>query len=158
MVDDVDRIPVDDYDYRALVNVGDDVLLLDWDMAAHRDDLVEFGRRAQRTPDRVLVAPYVAYPDTRPGLRRPTWTMRRFETLQRTRYVREDEPTCHLFGFGMTYLPRDLILGFVGAHGTLRFDDTGFATWLYLETRGEVPITWDIRPVHMNYRARSISL
>lgn len=151
MIDDATRIPVDDYDYRALVDLDDDVLLLDWDMAVHRDDLEKFALRAGRTPGRVLVAPYVAYPDTRPGLRRPTWTMRRYDGAQ-LRYVETGEPTCHLFGFGMTYLPRARILAFANANPETRFDDTAFAGWMYRKTGWEVPITWDIRPVHLNYR------
>lgn len=158
VVDDVERVPVDEYDYRALVDVDDDVLLLDWDMAVHREDLAEFARRARQDPGRVLVAPYLAYPDTRPGLPRPTWTMRRYEPTGLTRYVHEGESTCHLFGFGMTYLPRHLIVGFAESNPALRFDDTTFAQWLHRTADWEVPITWDIRPVHLNYLTRSVSL
>jgi hypothetical protein len=157
VVDSAPRIAVDDYDYRGLLGAGDDVLLLDWDIAVSREDLQAFAALARRAPDRVLAAPYPIYPDTRPGLRAVTWPMRRYDG-GRLRYVATGEPACHLFGFGMTYLPAALIAAFCAAHPAANFDDTAFAGWHYRHVRQEVPIAWDIRPVHLNYRIETVRL
>lgn len=157
VVDDAQRVEVDDYDYRRLADLDDDVINLDWDVAVAREDVERFALQARAEPGRVLVAPYPIYPDTRPGLGELTWPMRRHESGQ-LRYVRTGEPFCHLFGFGMVYLPRELLRGFVQANPGVRLDDTAFAGWHYRETATEVPITWDIRPVHLNYRISSVHL
>lgn len=151
VVDSAQAVTVDHYDYRGLADVGDDVIQLDWDIAVAKQDLREFAARARCTPDRVLVAPYPIYPDTRPGLPGITWPFRRYVGPDRLRYVREGEPFCHLFGFGMVYLPRNLIAGFCADHPDANFDDNAFAGWHYRNVREEVPIEWDIRPVHLNY-------
>jgi hypothetical protein len=155
--DDAPRVAVDDYDYRGIVQLDDDVLNLDWDIAVAREDLAEFASMARAAPERVLVAPYPIYPDTRPGLPGITWPMRRYDG-DVLRYVAKGEPTCHLFGFGMTYLPRELIRGFADANPGANFDDTAFAGWHYRETRREIPIVWRIRPVHLNYRINTVRL
>jgi hypothetical protein len=157
VIDDASRITVDDYDYRELADLGDDVINLDWDIAVAREDLERFALQARAMPARVLVAPYPIYPDTRPGLPGVTWPMRRYDGGE-LRYVCTGEPSCHLFGFGMVYLPRQLIRGFVEVNPGINFDDTAFAGWLYRETGEEVPIAWDIRPVHLNYRINSVAL
>lgn len=155
--DHAERTTVDDYNYGKLAELDDDVLLLDWDIAVHREDVEAFASRARTAPTSVLVAPYTIYPDTRPGLRHGMWPMRRFEGTS-LRYVETGEPTCHLFGFGMTYLPSPLIKGFVESNPALNLDDTNFAQWHYLNVTREVSITWDIRPVHLNYRIDTIPL
>jgi hypothetical protein len=157
VVDDAQRVVVDDYNYRGLVELDDDVINLDWDIAIAREDLESFAARARSSPGRVLVAPYPIYPDTRPGLPSVTWPMRRYDGPN-LRYVRTGESTCHLYGFGMVYLPRRMVREFADANPTLNFDDTRFASWHYRQTGQEVPITWDIRPVHLNYRINTVKL
>lgn len=157
VVDDAERVEVDDYDYHRLPDLGDDVINLDWDIAVAREDVERFALQSRSEPERLLVAPYPIYPDTRPGLPGVTWPMRRHEDGG-LRYVRTGEPTCHLFGFGMTYLPRGLLRGFVEENPGVRLDDTAFAGWHYRENATEVPIAWDVRPVHLNYRISSVRL
>src|SRR5262245_21056937 len=105
--DDAYRLYNDNYEYRGLADLDDDVLHIDWDIAVSKEDLTAFAAKARQTPDRVLVAPCPLYPDTRPGLTGATWNCRRYSDTSRSamRYIERGEPTCHLFGFGMVYLP-----------------------------------------------------
>jgi hypothetical protein len=105
------------------------------------------------TPDRVLVAPYRIYtPTTRavplPG--GPIWVHRRYTEGEKSmRFVDEGEPTCHMWGLGLTYLPGAVIrefLDFWPGH----FSDASLSGWYY-RRYGETPIDWSVRPVHLHY-------
>lgn len=156
VVDDVPRLLMRDYDYRApLAEVDDDVLLIEWDLAIGKEDLAEFARRAKAAPERVLVAPYRLYHYSsdrdRPA---PIWAHRRYEGTPEAgtlRHVTEADQTCHLWGLGLTYLPRHVIAAFVAAWGGT-LTDGALSGWHYRNVAGDVPITWDIRPVHLHYR------
>jgi hypothetical protein len=165
VVDDARRVLTDGCDYRTLVEVDDDLIQLDWDTAVSREDLLTFAALAREHPERVLVAPVPVYPDSRRGLPGTVWNLRRyaFDHFQ-LRYVYTGEPTCHLFGFGMVYLPRKLIHGFAETfrtdldEGRIRFDDTGFAGWHCRQVQRETPIAWQVRPVHLHYRIGEVPL
>ena len=79
-------------------------------------------------------------------------------------FVETGEPTCHLFGFGMLYLPRALIAGFVEEFrtgldaGLVSFGDTAFAGWHHRTVRAETPIAWDVRPIHLHYSTAGLVL
>lgn len=156
VVDDIPRLVMRDYDYRApLADVDDDVLLIEWDLAIGKEDLAEFARRARVAPEQVLVAPYRLYHYSsqrdRPA---PIWVHRRYEGTPETgalRHVTDADPTCHLWGLGLTYLPRHVITAFVAAWGGT-LTDGALSGWHYRNITPEVPITWDIRPVHLHYR------
>lgn len=161
--DDAHRLYNDNYEYRGLVELDDDILHLDWDMAVSKEDLQTFAARARKVPDQVLAAPYLIYPDTRPGLPGPTWSCRRYldDTKGSTRYIEQGEATCHLFGFGMVYLPRDLIRSFVQAYPAERgitMDDNTFSQWLHLNVQPETELDWDVRPVHLNFSPAGMDL
>jgi hypothetical protein len=158
VVDGVERLVMTDYDYRVLADVDDDVLLLEWDIAVAREDLAVFAARAAAEPDRVLVAPYRLYISGREGERElpaPVWTHRRFTSPHSMRFVTPADPTCHLFGLGMVYLPRPLVLGFLdflaGMSAERTFDDGTFSQWHYSRVRRDVPVVWDASPVHLHY-------
>lgn len=157
VVDDAQRIYNANYDYAALAEIDDDVIQVDWDTAISRGDLVRFAEQARREPGRVLVAPVPIYPDNVPGLPPPyVWNCRTYvgEIPDRyLRYVDEWEPYCDLFGFGMVYLPRDMIRGFVDVGWF--FDDTSFAVWYHMEY-GPSRIAWDVRPIHLHYRISEV--
>ena len=158
--DAVPRLVMRDYDYRILGDVDDDVLLIEWDLAIGKDDLVEFADRARATPDRVLVAPYRLYAYSsdrdRPA---PVWAHRRYigtpETGQLV-HVAEGDPVAHLWGLGLTYLPRQVIAAFLAAWSG-DVSDGSMSGWHYRNVEPGVPITWDIRPVHLHYQIPSIS-
>lgn len=160
VVDDAQKFFNADYDYRGLASIGDDVIQLDWDTAVSREDLIRFADQARKHPDRVLVAPVLVYPDSRKGLTQPVWNLRRYadDSEQATRHVitYRDE-TCHLFGFGMVYLPHKLLEAFE-REWLGKFDDTGFAGWHYRNVEREVPIAWQIQPVHLHYRISEVPL
>lgn len=151
--DSIERLVMDGYDYRLLGDVGDDVLLLEWDIAIGRDELVRFARRAQETPERVLVAPYPIYRSTI-GLReveRRVWPMRRYEEGElTTRFAEPTDTHCHLFALGMTYLPAAIVKAFLVDYDG-HFSDTSFSGWHYRNVEREVPIAWDCPAVHLNY-------
>jgi hypothetical protein len=153
VVDTLDRFIMKDYDYRGLGDLDDDVVLLEWDMAVHREEFESFLGQVREAPDRVLVAPYKVYTATqRPeNLRQPVWVPRVYADAseQSTRHVQPGEPECHLFGLGLTYLPRDLIQGFL-ADWPGHFNDVSFSGWHYRQV-GAAPIAWDVRPVHLHY-------
>src|SRR6266702_5458872 len=74
VIDGWPRVPVDDYDYRALAGHGD-VISMDWDTAASREQLVEFARQAAAHPGQVLVAPMRMYGRDPAG----SWNLARFD-------------------------------------------------------------------------------
>lgn len=144
---------MDDHDYRCLDAIDDDVLLLEWDIAVGREDLAEFAARAAAAPDRVLVAPYRLYFFASERERPPVWAHRRYEGTPETGSLRHATPadeTCHLWGLGMTYLPRAVVRRFLDAWPG-HFSDVSLSGWHYRNVEQDVPITWDIRPVHLHY-------
>lgn len=152
--DTIERLVIDNHKYEALENVDDDVLLLEWDIAVGQEELAAFAERARREPDRVLVAPYRLYVTSFKSLPlpKPVWVHRYADG----RHVETDAPFCHWFGLGMTYLPKALVRGYLEAMRANNwaggFDDTGFSAWHWRTQQVEVPITWDIRPVHLHYQ------
>lgn len=154
VVDDAERVIIDDYDYRHLPD--GDLIHLDWDMAVHREDLERF---AEFCSDSVVVAPYLMYADSKKhGYKaqrgRTRWALRRYEG-NTTRICTEDDKTCHLFGFGMIYLPDGLIRAAAAEFPDRILDDATFSQWHY-RNHGEVPIVWEVRPVHLHYRISKV--
>lgn len=148
VVDTLPKLVLDGYDYAPLLQVAEDVLLLEWDVAVAREDLDCFIRQALADPGRVLVAPYRLYITTVHGhpLKQPVWAHRRTDGS----HVQTGEPTCAYFGFGMAYLPRALIERF-GMAWSGHFSDGSFSGWHRREVTDRVPICWDVRPVHLHY-------
>lgn len=164
VVDDAPRLLNEGYSYRGLVAYGDDIVHLDWDQAISRSDLIRFAKRARQHPERVLVAPTHVEPDSRRGLGGAVWNCMRYEDNgATTRHVRRGEPTCHLFGFGMVYLPGKLLAAFEERFrdeldaGTVRFNDIAFSGWHYREVGG-ADIAWDVTCVHLHYRISEVPL
>jgi hypothetical protein len=68
------------------------------------------------------------------------------------RWVNRDDPACHMFGFGMIYLPRLLVKRYLADQPQAMFNDTSFSGWHYRHADDpEVPIAWDCPAVHLNY-------
>lgn len=163
VADDAERHLNAGYSYRGLVAYGDDLIHLDWDMAVGREDLEHFAEHARRNPDRPLVGPQrVDVGDGRRHLTAPLWNMRSYDG-DRLRHVERGDPTCDLFGFGLVYLPGKWLRAFEDQWrpeldaGTIRFDDTGFAGWIYRQI-GPSPICWDVHPVHLHYSVAGVPL
>jgi hypothetical protein len=67
VVDDIPKFIMGDegerqFDYRGLVDLDDDVVLIEWDIAIGAEQLALFMARAKDEPDRVRVAPYYLRP------------------------------------------------------------------------------------------------
>lgn len=164
VIDAIPRLYMSNLDYRPPFEAmtPTNVLLLEWDIACGKHELLAFAERAAATPDRILVAPYRIYKGRKyHGLKDDMWAQRiwdgtcdppgsGFPRFEGWRPVRTGEPTCNLFGFGMIYLPWELIEGFL-ATSTALFGDTQFNMWHYQRVDREVPIAWECPAVHLNY-------
>lgn len=175
VVDGIERFVIDNFDYRGLVDLDDDVLLLEWDIAVGLEDIEHFAEHAEREPERVLTAPYKLYRDSSyrdywPDPDQPwTWMLNHWvgegsrpnaaqgQTIpgSETFMPEVGDKTCNGFGFGMVYLPRDLIRAFVETDPT-RFMDVPFSVWHYHNVRHDVPICWHVRPVHLHFDVPSV--
>lgn len=152
VLDDLPRHIMRGYSYRGLFNeVDDDVLILEWDIAASFEHLSDMRDLIATEPDVVHAAPYRVYLVPRdPG---PHWVMRRYDEAGDLQWVTEDDKTCHAFGFGMTYVPREVSRAYLAANPRrlASVSDTSFSRWHFDNVRAEVPIPWHIRPVHLHY-------
>lgn len=155
VVDRVERLVIEQYGYQSLDQVGDDVLLIEWDIAIDREGLARFVEHIRDDPTRVLVAPYRLY---YPDLPEPVWAHRHWggEPVGQHHpvgcsFVVEGDKHCNLFGLGMTYLPREVIRAVVDAQPASRIGDTELSMWHYRNVATDVPICWDVRPVHLHY-------
>ena len=149
MVDQIPQLVIENHDYRSLLDIDEDVVLLEWDIAVSREDLESFVGMAQMKPSGVLVAPYRLYTPE------PVWAHRTWPgdslTPQGAVPVWTGKPACNLFGLGMAYLPRDIVRKFCKSGWANHFGDVEFSMWHYHNVAAEVPITWAVRPVHLNY-------
>ena len=155
--DDIEKLVIDNHHYGPLAAIDDDVLLTEWDIAVGQEDLRQFARRAARTPERVLVAPYRIYADVY-NLPCDIWAHRSWNgdgtgtvVPRGALPVRDGAPVCNLFGLGMVYLPQAVLRGFFAASQGSQFGDTQFSMWHYQHVTREVPVAWEVRPVHLNY-------
>ena len=159
VVDQLPRLIMKDYDYRLLGDVDDDVLLLEWDIAVDPEGLGRFIERIRSAPERVLVAPYRLYTSSEHShpLREPIWAHRVYDGPHRMRWVTEGDPVCHLWGLGMTYLPKAVISAFLSAWPG-HFSDGALSGWHHRNVCEDVPIAWDVRPIHLHYPTDGLGL
>lgn len=148
VVDNLPKLIMDGWDYAPIVDVNDEgVILLEWDIAIDREGLERFTAAAQADPEHVRVAPFRIYQTTAHSYPiKPHWAHRRADGTR----VEEGEPTCTLFAFGMIYFPPGITrryLDEVPGH----FSDGSFSGWHHNNVAPEVPIMWDVRPVHLHY-------
>jgi hypothetical protein len=163
VVDDIERLVIDNHHYGPLAAISDDVLLLEWDIAVGQEDLRQFVSRARAQPDRVLVAPYRIYADVY-NLPCDVWAHRVWGgdgvgTISPNGAIpiRDGAPTCNLFGLGMIYLPAAIFRSWFACCPDAQFGDTQFSMWHYQYVTREVPIAWEVRPVHLNYLTPKIT-
>ncbi|MFJ9387711.1 hypothetical protein ACIRON_02750 [Nocardioides sp. NPDC101246] len=165
VVDSIPRFIMRDYDYRGveeMLRPGDDgLVILEWDMACHPDELRLFLEMCRDEPDRVRVAPYRIWSRTELDDFLPqeqqVWCLRRYtdEGKSAMRFCTPGDTHAHLFGLGLTYIPRDVLLEHA-ANFPGHFSDGSFSAWHYEYVERETPITWDVRPVHLHYPVREI--
>lgn len=160
VVDGIEKLVMTGYDYKCLRDVDDDVILIEWDIAVGREHLETFIARALEDPDQIRVAPYRLYPGTY-RMRAPIWVHRVRDPGTR-RFVNEDDEQCQMFGFGLIYLPRPLVVGFLDytdGQPHAHFGDSEFSRWHMRHAPGpnkNVPIDWDVTLVHLHYELPEI--
>lgn len=154
VVDDAEKLVLSNYDYRPLFDVDDDVLLLEWDIAVHREDVERFAEIANEDPSRIIVAPYRLYETTLNSypLAKTPWCHR----TSGNQHIQTNDPFCHWFGLGMIYLPRAIVLEFKEEFDVARwsfegFNDNTLSAWHWRAKKTPVPVIWEVRPVHLHY-------
>jgi hypothetical protein len=157
--DGIERLIIENHDYKALLAINDDVLLLEWDMAVGQEDLRHFAQHAAEDPNRVLVAPYRIYADAY-NLAEDVWAHRHWDgsgagtiSPRGASFLTTGDPFCQLFGLGMVYLPRNIHRRFADVSWSSHFGDTEFSMWHYQYVAHDVPICWDVHPVHLHYHS-----
>jgi len=171
--DQLERVLTRPFDYRPLVALGEDLVHLDWDIAVSPGDLATFAARARASPSRVLVGPYLSYPGSLFGhdpvprdIPDPVWTAKVYtdSTETQMRNVTVGDPECHLFGFGMVYLPHAWLAAFDDQHPDIaawgrgqvpppaacKMGDGQFSGWYYRQA-GPAALCWEVIPVHLNF-------
>jgi hypothetical protein len=165
VVDDIPRFIMGNdgdrqYDYRGLVELDADVVLIEWDIAINGDHLAAFMARAKAEPDRVRVAPYVLYRKrSRDSLPQIGFYVHRIRTREARCWARGPQDThCQMFGFGLVYLPQVLIERFVAQMDPKsHFGDSEFSRWhMRNVTPCDVPIDWDLPAVHLHYNTPEV--
>ena len=165
VVDAIPRLLMSQLDYRPPLEAmePDDVLLIEWDIAVGKHELLVFAERARDSPEQILVAPYRIYRGEKySDLGQDMWAHRHWDgtadppgsTFPRFggwQPVMTGEPTANLFGFGLIYLPRELISAFMASNFSNLFGDAQFGMWHYTNVAKEVPIAWECPAVHLNY-------
>lgn len=146
------RVPVDHYDYRHLLELGDDVVCMDWDTAASREDLLTFVEHAESEPGRILAAPCLLYRRDLPS----RWSVGSFgpgrpgECCEWQPGGEGDSPVA-FSGFGMIYLPHAELVAYAEANPGAPLNDVLFCHWRHHRGLPPFEVAWDVRPVHLNY-------
>lgn len=163
VVDDIPRFVMGadtpQFDYRGLAEYDDDIVLIEWDIAVGGEQLSTFMARAAAEPDRVRVAPYLLYRGGKNGRAPYTMYCHRVREKGTRTWVKGPADTyCHMFGFGLVYLPIDLVKRFVAQmRPESHFGDTEFSRWhMFNAKHRQVPIDWDCHAVHLHYKTPEV--
>lgn len=148
VIDKMQRVPVDGYDYSRLAEVNDEgVCLLDWDIAMSPEDMMAFEYRASTDPSLVRVAPYQLWHMPR---RYGEWAVygENWKPLGQGEWW-----SCIYFGFGVTYLPPGIVSECLATRENKgeALTDCEFSTWYKQWRNVPVPVEWDLRPIHLHY-------
>jgi hypothetical protein len=144
------------FDYRGLVDLDDDVVLIEWDIAVGGEQLALFMERAKAEPDRVRVAPYLLYRG-RGGRPQIPFYVHRIRTRETRRWALPGDTHCQMFGFGLVYLPQALIDQFVAQMvPRSHFGDTEFSNWHRRNVAPDVPIDWDCHCIHLHFQTPEV--
>lgn len=169
VVDDLERLVIDDYDYTPLGELELDpyggVVVIEWDIAVDPRTALIFEERIRGYPDQVSVGPY--YLDDALGVR---WAHRvvRGSGAGQERWIRVGESCADYFGFGLVYLPTRLVRAFLAAEAPERgrppwvprglyqdgrFTDQTFSTWHFWRSRQagrRALVWWECQAVHLH--------
>ena len=142
IIDGLERFLQPAFDYTGLKRYGEDIVLLEWDIAVSTLDLARFAASVQGR-DWPAVAPFLS----RDGAHYLHWRVEG----QDQRPITQGEPDCDLFGFGMVYLPWHVIRDYPdGYGGSSVLSDGSLPRWLQ-EAHGPrpVPVDWSVTVVHL---------
>lgn len=170
VVDDLERLIIHDYDYTPLAAIGEDVCIVEWDMAVSPDDLARFEWIANGNRLDICVAPYLLYHVGPEPVLAHRVLVEDGEGGYGERWLHEGERSCDYFGFGLIYLPWYLISEFLdspapargwplyapGGYHDTRFTDQTFSCWIAhnrpedVMTGRRTRVMWSVRPVHLH--------
>lgn len=157
MVDSLDTVRMDNYDMRFLAELDDSVILLEWDIAVAYHDLWNFRAHCWAAPQLVHVAPYPLYPESLDQIVAPVWAHREIQHFMplQMRWIDYGDPTCDIFSTGMVYLPKHIVQRIAESDDLITWhnniNDSKLAFWYYYHIHEQVPVHWDVRPVHLHY-------
>lgn len=157
VMDQLDRVIIDNYDMHFLTDLNDSVIMLEWDIAVAQHDLANFMSHCIAAPHVVHVAPYVLYPESLEELSAPAWAHREMvnECPLQLRWIDYGESTCDIFSTGMVYLPRHICRRVAEADDLVTWQhnttDSKLSFWYYYKIGEKVPVHWDVRPIHLHY-------
>lgn len=158
--DNCTRIVIDWCDYSALLQLNDDVLHLDWDVAVGQDELQAFAAKCIAEPEVVRVAPTMSYPTRQRAWHPAPGTPKHYMVWSEESWasdrvgLRPGTPYCNYFAFGFVYLPRWTLEGFMESIPDFgsTLNDVSFSAWYQYVTGGrDVPVEWDTNVIHLNY-------
>lgn len=142
------RIEMDSYNYvPVLEQLDGDTVIVEWDLAVSFEDRGKFTAQCVAEPDQVRVAPYRLYPVST-HLAEPVWAHRK--VARHPPWINQFDGTCDLFGFGLVYLPHSIVSKYL-ATAPETTGDALFSQWHHAQGLGPVPVSWDVRPVHLHY-------
>ena len=149
VVDGIERAVMDRNYVPVLRSLTCDTILVEWDLAVSAEDRARFAAIVEHDRDRVQVAPYRLYPVSTllPG---PVWAHRRGRHSLALSWISEGDSWCDWFGFGLIYLPLQVVRCYL-ASGEAWCTDASFSAWHQRHVGDLVPVHWDVRPVHLHY-------
>jgi hypothetical protein len=148
VVDGLYRIEMRDYNYvPVLSQLDSDTVIIEWDLAVELADITRFTSACQADPGRVRVAPYRLYPRST-NLPEAVWAHRKVAT--HPAWITEADQECELFGFGLVYLPHEIVRQYLATSPEVT-GDAIFSQWHHAQGVGPVPVSWDVRPIHLHY-------
>lgn len=146
--DGLPRLVMSDYNYvPVLEQLGEDTVIIEWDLAVSFEDRGRFTALCEADPDRVHVGAYRLYPVST-ALPEPVWAHRKVARLPP--WVNQWDGTCDLFSFGLVYLPHSIVTRYLATKPEAT-GDAIFSQWHHAQGLGPVPVHWDVRPVHLHY-------
>jgi hypothetical protein len=144
-------------DYRPLIEVNDDFIHMDWDIAIGRDELRAFAEKCYAEPNKIRAGPYRSYPTRRYRLgwdktKETTWHA--WHSLSPKVEVKPGDPTCKWFGMGFVYVPFWIWQEFVNdcnRTGRQFCSARALAAWYHSQVEETIALDWETNLVHVNY-------
>lgn len=162
VMDNCERVYIDTVDYRPLIDIGENFIHLDWDIAVERNRLRDFVRKCEAEPDVVRVGPYKGYPTRRwhhkwAWANHEKWYVWKTDEARLQRIeLKPGDPYCHWFAPGMMYMPFDLWKEFYDDEG-YKVICEGFPDWYHVKHGWtDWPVEWDLNAIHLNYSMRDV--